>query len=150
MSKAWETTREPGLSWLRIFGFNRKLTSGSKYMVTPKPPKIDGENVLLANLGLLLNAGLRMFSRRLLDQITVDFEPHRFGAFFRGGDDDAAVAGAEIVDDIALLDAGEFDHLVDDFLWCRYERHDLFVFEDAVLGERDAVKRVGCSDDKSR
>ena len=34
MSKAWETTREPGLSWLKRFGRNFIFTSGNRYMVT--------------------------------------------------------------------------------------------------------------------
>ena len=91
-----------------------------------------------------------MLSRDCLTKIAVDLKAHSLGAFFRGGDDDAAVAGTEIVDQIAFFDTGELDHFVDDLLRRRHEGHDLFVFEDGVLGNRDGVLRVLRDDGESR
>jgi hypothetical protein len=38
-----------------------------------------------------------------------------YAVFLRGANDDSAVAAAEIVNDVPLLDFGELEHLVDDF-----------------------------------
>jgi hypothetical protein len=87
----------------------------------------------MANFGGFLDAGLFNIGAGLRDQVGIDVEADGARAFFCGGDDDATVAGAEIVNHIAFLDAGKLDHFVDDDLRRRHEGHDLFVFENRVL-----------------
>ena len=57
-----------------------------------------------------------------LDALGIDVETACLAAVLLGRRHrDAAVARAQVVEDVAFADAGELEHLVDDFLRCRHE-----------------------------
>src|SRR5688572_19488610 len=95
--------------------------------------KIDGENVLLADLRQVLHAGFANIFARLFHEIAVDLEADGASAFLGRGDDDPAVARAHVVDHIALFYTRQLDHLVDDFLRRWNKGDDLLVIERGIL-----------------
>jgi hypothetical protein len=59
-----------------------------------------------------------------VNQCPVHLDADAAGTVLLGGaDDDAAVAAAEVVNYIPLLDLGEFEHLIYDFNGCGDERY---------------------------
>jgi hypothetical protein len=77
--------------------------------------QVGREDILLAELDEVGDAGRPGVGTRLLDQAWVDLQAHAAGAIdARRGDGDAAVARAEIVHDVVGGDAGEGEHPVHD------------------------------------
>ena len=111
MSQSCETTRVPGASASRR-GRSCRLTSGSRYIVTTLARREVGrEQVLLAELDALGHAGGARRVAALLHQLGHDLDAEAAGAeALRRGDDDAAVAGAEIDHVVGRADAGELEH----------------------------------------
>ena len=118
MSKSWETTREPGFICFQMFGRIIKFTSGSRYMVnTDCRRQIHGADILLADLHQISDAGFLMFSCDSLIRSGSISKPMALDAvFFRRGHHDPAVAGAEIVNYVALLHLRHFEHPLHHFL----------------------------------
>ena len=80
------------------------------------------EDVLLLDRHQLAHPVLLDVLVRLLDALRVDVEADGLDAvLLRRGDQDAAVAAAEVVDDVPLLHLGQLEHLVDDLLGRRDE-----------------------------
>ena len=72
------------------------------------------EQVVLLELDLVFDVGAFGVGARLLNPLGIDIHADALRAVvFRGRDDDAAIAAAEIVDGVARFDAGEFQHAVD-------------------------------------
>lgn len=85
-------------------------------------PEIGREDVRHDESDAVLHAGLLRCPEAVIDQIGVDLDAYGAAARLPGGlDDDAAVAGAEIVEDVVLSHAGLRKDLRDDIVGGRYE-----------------------------
>ena len=58
----------------------------------------------------------------VLNELRVELDAHGARAAARGRDDDSAVAGAEVVDDVRRADAGDVEHVLHDRRGRRNER----------------------------
>ncbi len=77
----------------------------------------------------------------------VDVDAGRLDAVAaRGGDRDAAVARAEVVQHVALLHVGEAQHVIDDILRGRYENDIRGLGRGLALGLRADERRSGESE----
>ncbi len=72
------------------------------------------------NVAFAVIAGLRRVALRQLDHVRVVFDANGRGAALGGRDDRAAVARSEIHQELAGLDLGEVQHLVDERLRRRH------------------------------
>ena len=108
------------------------------------PPHVNRHHGGLAEIGredvrrdepdAILHAGPLCCPEAVFDQIRVDLDAHGTAARLPGGlDDDAAVAGAEIVQNVFLSDSGFRQDLRDDVVW---GRHKGGVKLDVALGFR--------------
>ena len=111
MSQSWETTRVPGASASRR-GLQLQVDGRQQvHRHHGGAAEIGGEQVLLAELDPLLHAGGARRCAALGHQLRHDLDAEAAGAEApRRGDDDAAVAGAEIDHVIGRTDGGELEH----------------------------------------
>src|SRR5262245_15438285 len=86
--------------------------------------EVEREDVLLLDLDEVPHLARLDILLRLLDALRVNVEAGRLAAKFLGGSHhDAAIAAAEVVDDILLLHFRQLQHLVDHFVRRGHEDH---------------------------
>ena len=123
MSKACETMRVPGFSSLFSFGISFRFSDGSRYSVTTVASLMSVVNrSWLRNFTLSVTPAVFRVLVGLADAHRIDVDADAARAVgLRRGDRNAAVAGAEVVDDVVLGHLGQLEHRVDDFLRRRHE-----------------------------
>ena len=100
--------RVPGLSACRR-GFSLRLNSGERNSrPSRRRGEVHGEEVVVAELDALGHAGAARVFLRIGDAQRVDIDAHGARAELRGGDHDAPVAAAEVVDEVAGLTAASW------------------------------------------
>ena len=104
---------------------SRFMTPGSRYIVTTVAcEKSVLKKSCCRNFTRLADVRLPRAFLALVDEVVVELDADRARAeLARGGDHDAPVARAQVVDDVVRADAREPQHLVDDDLRRRHERH---------------------------
>ena len=152
MSKSCDTIRAPGFSPFWSTGIRRRLTSGSRYSVTTST-SLKSSAVIFSTspclkVSAFVCASVSFASFTALVAVLeplgveVDAEPSLGLEVLDGGDDDPAVAAAEVVDRLAFLHGGELQHRGHDLLVGRHVRHvdlDLqFLLSSSCPGRRGA------------
>ena len=101
MLNACETIRAPGRSCRVRIGRSAALPDPSMYSVTTVAGETSAaSDISEAKLDQMLDAGGLCVGSRLLDTPRIDVDAHAAGAVrLRGGDGDAAVPAAEVVDE---------------------------------------------------
>ena len=104
MSKVFDTTRVPGFNCSSSLGFNFKLMRGSRNSVTTVASEKFASN-RSPNLNSTRSSTPFFLAFSLvLDSLRIYVDPHTAGAeLLRGGDHDAPIAAAEVVEDVGLL-----------------------------------------------
>ena len=137
----------------RIFGRSLRLMLGSRNIViTVALEKSVANRSACVKVASSLTPASFGVAPRQLDHVGIVLDADRAGAALRRGDDGAAVAGAEIHQQVGGPDLREVEHAVDQRLRGRDPDHVLAGLADARLerrlrlGEREAGRddRDGC------
>lgn len=102
--------------------------------------KVGREQVAGVDSDAVGQAGAARRGLRLAHSVRVEVDANRFGASARGGDEDAAVAAAEVDETVAWADASQIDHPFDRLVRGRGERR---VELAGPAGERPALGGEG-------
>ena len=134
MSNEFDTTRVPGFR-SRIFGRSRRLMSGSRNRVITVALEMSACEQVALDEGRKLGRRRPPWRYPAPDSTMfgLNSTPSRGHAALGGSDDRAAVAGAEVHQEVARHDLGHVEHAVDQRLRRRHPDHVLAGLADARL-----------------